>query len=98
MAHARHYCQDPLFRTKGTTLKRRARLPKIALDRNSTEPLHRQLLAALRVAIRGGGLPPGAGLPSSRHLAEELGVSRNTVLTAFEELAAEGLVVSRLGS
>ena len=42
--------------------------------------------------------PPGYRLPSTRSLAERLRISRNTVLSAYEELAAEGLVQGRVGS
>jgi GntR family transcriptional regulator/MocR family aminotransferase len=60
--------------------------------------LHRQLYRALRAALLDGRLAPGARLGSTRGLAEELGISRNTVLQAFEQLIAEGYVVSRPGS
>jgi GntR family transcriptional regulator/MocR family aminotransferase len=46
----------------------------------------------MRESILGGRLAPGAGLPSSRALAEELGVSRNTVTLAFDQLVAEGYI------
>ena len=52
--------------------------------------LHRQLYRALRAAILDGRLAPGARLPGTRALALELGVSRNTVLQASEQLIAEG--------
>jgi GntR family transcriptional regulator/MocR family aminotransferase len=61
-------------------------------------PLHRQLYAALRVAILEGRLRAGSRLGSSRALAKELGVSRNTVLQAFEQLVAEGYAEAREGS
>jgi DNA-binding transcriptional MocR family regulator len=79
-------------------LKRRAPLPSISLDRASREPLHRQLTAALRRAIDTGRLPAGAPLPSTRSLADSLGLSRNTVVTAYDELAAEGLLTTRAGA
>ena len=60
--------------------------------------LARQLYRALRGAILGGVLPPGARLPSSRALASEVGVSRNTVLLAFAQLLDEGYVAGRQGS
>ncbi|MGH8675516.1 MAG: GntR family transcriptional regulator [Burkholderiales bacterium] len=50
---------------------------------------------ALKSSIRGGRLGPAARLPSTRALAQDLGVSRNTVMLAYEQLAAEGYVVSR---
>ena len=61
-------------------------------------PLHRQTYRALRGAILSGRLRSGLRLPSSRNLAKELGLSRNTVLQAFEQLAAEGYSTTRAGS
>jgi GntR family transcriptional regulator/MocR family aminotransferase len=61
-------------------------------------PLHRQAYRALRGAILEGRLRAGARLGSSRGLARELGVSRNTVLQAFEQLVAEGYATARAGS
>ncbi len=52
----------------------------------------------LRTGILGGQLPAGSRLPPSRHLAEELGVARQTVVLAYERLAAEGYVRARVGS
>jgi GntR family transcriptional regulator/MocR family aminotransferase len=64
----------------------------------SAEPLFRQIYRRLREAVLGGALAPGARLPSTRTLAAELGVSRNTVVAAIEELAAEGYVEARVGA
>lgn len=61
-------------------------------------PLHRQLYAELRERILDGRLTPAERLPSSRALAEALAVGRNTVLEAFEMLAAEGYLEARQGS
>ena len=61
-------------------------------------PLHRQIYAELRERILDGRLASGERLPSSRALAEVLAVGRNTVLEAFEMLAAEGYLEARLGS
>ena len=61
-------------------------------------PLHRQLYRALRDAVLSGRLAPGSRLGSSRELARELGVSRNTVLAALEQLVAEGYATTRAGS
>jgi GntR family transcriptional regulator/MocR family aminotransferase len=60
--------------------------------------LHGQLQRALRLAILGGRLRTGERLPATRELAASLGVSRNTVLTAYEQLLAEGYVEARTGS
>lgn len=79
-------------------MKRRApsALPPVRLNRNSRETLQVQLREFLRAAI--ADLGPGARLPSTRAFAEHLGVSRNTVLNVYEELALEGLVTTRIGS
>jgi len=61
-------------------------------------PAHRRVYEAIRSAIASQYLTPGARLPSTRSLAEDLGVSRNTLLAAFEQLHHEGYVVSRIGS
>lgn len=54
--------------------------------------LARRIEAMLRAQIADGSLPPGARLPSTRALAAELGVSRTTVTTVYEQLAAEGCI------
>nr|WP_298686206.1 PLP-dependent aminotransferase family protein [uncultured Dongia sp.] len=70
----------------------------ITLDPLGPEPLFRQLYGELRQAILGGRLRPGDRLPASRALADELNISRNTVLGAFEQLLSEGYLVMRGGS
>jgi GntR family transcriptional regulator/MocR family aminotransferase len=62
----------------------------LPLDRQAAAPLYRQLYGSLRAAILGSRLPAGALLPSTRLLAGDLGVSRNTVMLAFDQLRAEG--------
>ncbi len=57
-------------------------------------PLQKQLIERLQQAILTGRLPAGSLLPSSRLLAAEMGVSRNTVVIAYEHLAAVGYVVA----
>jgi GntR family transcriptional regulator/MocR family aminotransferase len=57
-------------------------------------PLRRRLAAALKQAVLDGTLAAASVLPASRVLARELGCGRNTVLHAYEELAAEGYVVA----
>jgi GntR family transcriptional regulator/MocR family aminotransferase len=57
-----------------------------------------QLEAGLRESIRSGRLRPGVRLPSSRALGAELGVSRRLVVEAYEQLGAEGYLVSSQGS
>lgn len=68
------------------------------LDRSAPEPIHKQVADRLREAIQGGRMPVGAKLPSTRIFAEELGVSRNTVLQVFETLTQEGVLSSRVGA
>jgi GntR family transcriptional regulator/MocR family aminotransferase len=60
--------------------------------------LNRQLYDCLRGAILDGSLPPSSPLPASRDLAREIGMSRNTVLHAYEQLGTEGYVHARVGS
>jgi GntR family transcriptional regulator/MocR family aminotransferase len=76
----------------------RAPLLGIALDFDSEVPRHRQLYQALRDAVLAGRLPPGTRLPSTRALAGELGCARNTVVSAFEQLFAEGYLEGKVGS
>ncbi|MBX7100691.1 MAG: PLP-dependent aminotransferase family protein [Myxococcaceae bacterium] len=64
----------------------------LELDRRSGAPLTEQLVNALVAEIRRGRLEPGAALPGTRTLAKGLGVHRNTVVAAFEELRTQGWV------
>lgn len=64
--------------------------PAIALDPHADKPLYAQIVDALVAEIRAGRLPSGARLPGTRTLAGHLGVHRNTVIAAFDELVAEG--------
>lgn len=61
-------------------------------------PLNRQIYQAIREAILSQLLPSALQLPSSRDLAQELGISRNTVTYAYEQLIAEGYLETRAGS
>ena len=67
----------------------------IPLHPESRTPLYEQLYLALAEQIRSGELAPGRPLPGRRTMAEQLGVSVNTVDTAYQMLAAEGLADSR---
>ena len=60
--------------------------------------LRKGLTDALRDAVRGGRLAPGIRLPSSRTLAADLGIARNTVADAYADLVAEGWLTARQGS
>lgn len=71
--------------------------PPIRLDPAIRSQTNR-MLAGLRAAIADGGLEPGAKLPSTRALAERLGVGRNAVVAAYEHLLNEGLIETRRGA
>ena len=64
----------------------------------SGEPLFRQVYLGLRQAILAGNFPAGGRLPSTRDLAQQLGISRTVVLLAYDQLLAEGFAVGRGGS
>ena len=70
----------------------------INLDRSIPIPLHRQLYGSLREKILTKLLLPGERLPSTRILAEEMHLGRNTVVNAFNQLIAEGFLESVVGS
>ncbi|MBV9674961.1 MAG: PLP-dependent aminotransferase family protein [Acidobacteriaceae bacterium] len=68
------------------------------IDKDSAVPLHKQLYERFRDAVLNGQLRAGARLPSTRELAAHLGISRNTVMTAFEQLFAEGFLTGKVGA
>lgn len=70
---------------------------EIRIDRESGVPLFRQIHRQIRDLILGGQLPEGFRLPPERRLARSLGVNRSTVLIAYRELKADGLVDARVG-
>lgn len=67
----------------------------VALDRNQRVPLFAQIAHALAADISGGRLRAGDPLPGTRSLARSLGVQRQTVVAAFDELMSEGWIVTR---
>ena len=69
----------------------------LSLDRESATPLYRQIAATLERAIATGEIPVGARLPPERTLAVALGIDRTTVIAAYRELAAAGLIEARVG-
>lgn len=71
--------------------------PEIVLDASLATPLYKQLYGRLRGAILSGQLSRGTRLPSTRTLAQELGVSRNTTVLAYELLLLEGYLESHVG-
>lgn len=68
------------------------------IDRCAAEPLNRQLYYRMREAILRRVLESNVRLPSTRELATALGMSRNTVLYAYEQLFAEGFIETRAGT
>src|ERR1700677_44387 len=72
--------------------------PVIAVDRNASDPLHKQVYEGFRMAIVRGNLRRGQRVPSSRTLSVELGISRIPVLNAYAQLLAEGYFESRKGA
>jgi GntR family transcriptional regulator/MocR family aminotransferase len=80
-------------------MAKRSGLTEILLGpRAEGEPAYRWLYAALRKEILQGRLRPGMRLPATRDLAVEYGLSRGTIVTAFEELKAEGYLDGCVGS
>src|SRR5262245_59483898 len=77
---------------------RRTALPRLVLSAKSREPLHLQIYRHLRQAVLTGTLGSGSQLPSTRSLAADLGVSRTTVLAAYDQLLSEGYIEGRIGS
>lgn len=69
----------------------------LALDARDPRPLHRQVYDGLRESILAARLRPGERLPSTRTLAADLGVARNTVALAFDQLRTEGYLTGRRG-
>ncbi len=69
----------------------------LSLDPNSEVPRFLQIVEGVKAAIREGRIRAGEALPGTRTLAERLGVHRNTVLAAYQELRAEGWVATRPG-
>jgi GntR family transcriptional regulator len=68
------------------------------VDPRSPTPLYAQIAARLRVAIASGELRAGDGLPSVRQLAARLRINPATVVQAYRDLEADGLVATRHGA
>src|SRR5271166_3828951 len=69
-----------------------------SVDRKSIVPIYQQIYEDLREAILAGKLPQSTRLPPERALASKLGVNRSTVVHAYRELVADGLIEQRVGS
>ncbi|KER74091.1 hypothetical protein HR51_03185 [Burkholderia cepacia] len=72
-------------------------LPRIKLDTSLKSPLFVQVHDALRDSILSGAIRAGMRLPPSRVLASALGVSRQTIVTAYEQLTLDGYLVAHVG-
>ncbi|EGG30954.1 Transcriptional regulator, GntR family / Aspartate aminotransferase [Aequoribacter fuscus] len=66
----------------------------LQLDPDSKDSLQTQIVAKLSLAIAKGTIPLNSPMPSSRHLATQLGVGRNTVMLAYQRLLDDGLIVT----
>jgi DNA-binding transcriptional MocR family regulator len=69
----------------------------IKLEKKSGNPLYKQISEHISRLISEGKLQPGSRLPDTRALSNSLGVSRNTVVYAYNELEARGLICSHVG-
>ncbi len=69
----------------------------IPLDRDSEEPIYRQLIRFIRSQVDSGAMPAGTRLPASRDLARQLHISRISVVNAYAELRAEGYLSAHAG-
>lgn len=70
----------------------------ISIDRSSPTPLPAQIAAGIRAEVANGALVPGDEVPSTRDLSNRLGVSRGSVVTAYDLLAGEGYLLSSQGA
>ncbi|MER0093136.1 winged helix-turn-helix domain-containing protein, partial [Corynebacterium sp. KPL2838] len=70
----------------------------LRLDPADTRALPVQIADAVRADATSGALLPGEAVPSTRALATQLGVSRGSVVTAYEQLTAEGYLSAEVGS
>lgn len=93
-------CRDMLHRSTRSTLATDTGFvgTRMYLKLDQEGPLHAQLTRALRTAILDGRLKAGTRLASTRSLATDLGLSRTTIIAAFEQLRAEGFITGKVGS
>lgn len=88
---AKSYCDMSKHGSTGT-------LTIFSLNYDLSLPIYKQISRELKVAIISGRLSGRTRLPATRALALELGVSRNTIMSVFDELIAEGYITSKVGS
>lgn len=100
MLQRHRHGKEPFWGYEGTILKQaiRSSLPEFRLNHDSAIPLYQQIYDEIRQAIVTERTPMGAALPSTRGLAKMLGVSRNTVINAYEMLASDGILIGKSGS
>lgn len=70
----------------------------LILDKADGVPLHRQLYEHIRKGILQGQIRPDTRLPATRTLSRELKISRNTVMSAYKQLIAEGYLETNIGA
>ncbi|NNF80563.1 MAG: PLP-dependent aminotransferase family protein [Rhizobiales bacterium] len=70
----------------------------VALESEATKPAYQQLYEQVRDLILSGRLPTGARLPSTRSYSKELGLSRTTLIAAYDQLVSEGYLEARRGA
>ncbi len=70
----------------------------LRIDKDSEQPIYEQIRRQIVQLVRDGLLPPGSKIPSVRQLALKLGVGKNTVSQAYDELSAESIIETRHGS
>src|SRR5687768_10144914 len=69
----------------------------VTIDRHNATPVYLQIARQLRRSIMDGEVGIGGRLPPERRLAALLGVNRTTIVNAYRELAADGLVAGQVG-
>ncbi|HLR10544.1 MAG TPA: PLP-dependent aminotransferase family protein [Sporosarcina sp.] len=70
----------------------------MSIDRSSKKPIYKQIVEKMEHGIATGSLSLDGSLPSERELAKKLAVNRSTVVNAYDELEAMGLIVKKIGS
>lgn len=78
--------------------RQRFQFSNVHISHELEEPLFLQLEKQLRTAITDGSLKHGERLPSTRNLAQDLNISRNTVIRAYEQMESEGFIATKRGS